>query len=508
MTSQRPDEAAAPRAARLIDRQRDPADMIRFGTSGWRGNLGEEVTFPRMRRLVRGIADWLRTEQKGHSVLVGWDGRFASRLMAERTAHVLVSEGLKPILASRLTPTPAMTHAMTHAPTHAKSQTTNPALRGGKAAAALVLTASHNPAQDHGLKVFTSEGAAVSDAEAAKIEAAAEKRRAEDRVIPDAAPIQRHDFTADYERALERVLDAELIASAGIEVVYDAMHGAGGSVLGPVLTKAGAQVQTLRGEPDPYFGGGLPDPQAGRLDGLCEQVRDRSLSSAGVVGLATDGDADRLGVVDATGRVLTETQMIALLVDYLAETGRVTRSVAITEGTGSLVERVAAAHGLPVHRYPVGFKHLSAAMAAGDADVAGEESGGFALAQMGLDKDGLLAGLLIVEMVAHSGEGIAARLARLESQFGASACGRDAAKRTGLRDAALDRLAAEPPNQVGGVDVVSTSHRSGFRLGLADEGFLIFRRSGTEALIRVYAESGDPAGLRARLDHGLALLDS
>lgn len=493
MTGSGRDEARTRSAARRIESRLDPADEIRFGTSGWRGTLGEEITFPRLRRLIRGVADWIREEERGDRVLIGWDGRFASRLMAERAAHVLAKEGLTPVLASRLTPTPALTHA----------------LRKQTAAAGLVLTASHNPAPDHGLKVFGPSGAAVTDVEAARIESATAKRRAEDRKIPHSVPVLRVDFTADYQSALASILSPDVIRRSGIRVVYDAMHGAGGGILDGVLAAAGAVVTSLRAEADPYFGGGLPDPQAERLRALCETVAAISAEHSGlVVGLATDGDGDRLGVVDGTGRVLTETQTIALLVDHLAASGRIGKGVAVTEGTGSLVTQVAARHGLRVDRYPVGFKYLSAAMAAGNVDAAGEESGGFALAEMGLDKDGLLAGSLLVELVASTGESIEARLADLEAEFGVSACGRTATPLSPAKSLALERLAQDPPAAVGGTAVVSVSVRRGLRLGLADGGFLIFRRSGTEPVVRVYAEAADPDALSARLAFGLALLES
>ncbi len=486
-------EAGTRNAARLLDRRLDPADEIRFGTSGWRGTLGEEITFPRLRRLIRGIADWIREEEQGDRVLIGWDGRFASRLMAERTAHVLVEEGLTPVLASRLTPTPALTHAL-----HRQT-----------AAAGLVLTASHNPAPDHGLKVFGPSGAAVTDAEAARIESATSKRRGEDRRIPQSAPVLRVDFTADYQSALASILSRDVIRRSGIQVVYDAMHGAGGGILDSALAAAGAGVTSLRAEADPYFGGGRPDPQAERLTALREHVARLSASHSGpIIGLATDGDGDRLGVVDGTGRVLTETQTIALLVDHLAASGRIRKGVAVTEGTGSLVSQVAAYHGLRVDRYPVGFKYLSAAMAAGSVDAAGEESGGFALAEMGLDKDGLLAGILLVDLVASTGRSIEAHLARLEAQFGVSACGRAATPGSPAKSLALERLAADPPAAVGGTEVVSVSTQRGLRLVLADGGFLFFRRSGTEPMVRVYAEAADREGLTERLALGLALLES
>jgi phosphomannomutase len=199
--------------------------------------------------------------------------------------------------------------------------------------------------------------------------------------------------------------------------------------------------------------------------------------------------------------------VIALLVDHLARRGRIRRGVAIGAATGSLVEKVARAHGLHVERHPIGFKALSGALCAGRADAAGEESGGFALSEMGPDKDGILAGALLVELVAATGLPLEAHVERLEQRFGTSACGRIARPRSAAIDRALVRLASDPPDRVGRVRVLAVDACDGVRLALADGGFLMFRRSGTERLARVYAEAGDPQRLARRLREGTLLLE-
>ncbi len=204
------------------------------------------------------------------------------------------------------------------------------------------------------------------------------------------APRRREDFVTAYRRALEDQLDADATQRSGIEVVYDAMHGSGVGVLDAVLESAGATLRRLRTEPDPNFGGTSPDPIAQNLTQLALEVRAVGRLA---LGLATDGDEDRFGVVDRTGRVLTETLIVALWIGHLATTGPLRRGVAITNGTGSLVEQVAANHGLSVERHPFGFEHSSSAIEAQRVDVAGQESGGFAQASMGRDKDGLAGGL-------------------------------------------------------------------------------------------------------------------
>jgi phosphomannomutase len=456
------------------------AAPIRFGTSGWRGVLGEEVTYPRLRVLVRAVCDWVAEGNRGERVLIGWDGRFASRALAETAARIVVDAGLRPTLASDRTPTPAVTHA----------------LYRGRCAAGLVLTASHNPAAYHGLKVFGPTGATIPDADARRIEAIAASRRADEGPPLSARLGRREDLTERYRRALAELFDGGALRSSRLSVFYDAMHGCGGGVLDRVLAEAGARIEGLRLEGDPHFGGQPPDPTADRLDELARKTR---LGRGLRLGLATDGDGDRIAAVDGRGSVLTETQVLAVLVDHLAATGQVERGLALTAGTGSLVEKVARAHGLFVERHPVGFKHLSAALETGRVDVAGEESGGFALAGLGSDKDGILAGCLLARLVATTGEPLEAHVARLEGRFGPSACGRAALPATASLEAAVVSLSAAPPVRIGRCRVVEVEDRFGLRLSMADDGFVLLRRSGTEPVLRIYAEAPDRKALDERL---------
>lgn len=463
------------------------APEIRFGTSGWRGAWGREVDPARLRRLTRAIAHWLAEGDRGRRVLVGFDGRSASRALAELASDVLLAEGLQPELALEVGPTPAVTHALAQ----------------GRHAAGLMLTASHNPARDHGLKLFTADGATVDDAAARRIEALVSRVHGVAAVGVRPRAVARCDLRGPYLAALAAQVERASFARAPIRVVYDAMHGAAGGWFDVLLRSLGVDVMGLRVEPDAHFGGGQPDPVRSRIGPLIARMR---RCSGLVLGIANDGDGDRVGVVDGRRRVLSETQVLALLVDHLAETGRIARGVAIGVATGSLVEKVARARGLAVERHPVGFKHLSRALLAGRVDVAGEESGGFALAAMGPDKDGLLAGLLLVELVAQTRRPLEDRLDRLEARFGTSACGRIALADGARFGAALERLAERPPRRVDGASVVGCDGRSGLRLALADGGFVMFRHSGTEAVVRVYAEAADPRQLERRLRAGVDLL--
>jgi len=250
--------------------------------------------------------------------------------------------------------------------------------------------------------------------------------------------------------------------------------------------------------PDPLFGGRGPDPVVARLAPLAGAVaRGRGLR----LGLANDGDADRYAAIDASGRVLSASQAVALLVDHLARQGRIRRGVAISVATGSLVERVAHGHGLRVARHPVGFRWLTAALLRGEADCAGEESGGFAWAAHGVDKDGILAGALLAEIVASTGAPLGERLTTLERRYGASHCGRTQVADRPACQHRLTRLRRDPPTRVDGAQVDAVDLRDGLRLALSD-GFLMLRASGTEPLVRIYAEAPTASTLRARLALG------
>jgi phosphomannomutase len=458
--------------------------VVRFGTSGWRGVLADEVTLPRVRALVTGVARWL-VEERSSRVLVGHDTRFLGAELAALACDGLARAGLRTLLAESPVPTPVIAHAV----------------RRGRADAALIFTASHNPPEYQGVKVIAAWGGGVTDAQARRIEALLGDEAPDDGESVG-APREHVDLVAPYlERLLEQV-DREAFAGARLGVVYDALHGTGAGVCDRALRALGVGVAVRRARRTPGFGGVPPDPVPERLAGLAASVR----GQGGLcIGLATDGDADRYGVVDVDGRILSESEALALLVDRLAETGRVKRGLAISSATGSLVERVAEGHGLTVVRHPIGFKHLTRALAAGEADVAGEESGGFAVEALARDKDGILACALLAETAAAARAPLRTRLRRLVHRHGPSACARAALPAGPEAHARLARFRQAPPERVDGARVRAADVRDGLRLAF-DDGFLMLRASGTEPVLRVYAEAADHAALRRRLDAGRALL--
>ncbi len=460
---------------------------IRFGTNGWRGILAEDFTFPRLRRALHGVACFFR-EAGGGEVVVAHDTRFFSEPMARLAARALEEKGLVPCLARGPLPTPAATRAV----------------RRRAAAGAVVLTASHNPPAYHGLKVFGVSGACIDERAARRIESWIGRAPAGEPGgwPPPASRSPRRDLVGPYVREILRLLDREALAKSRPRVLYDAMHGVGAGVLDRILERAGARVETLRADPDPGFGGSAPDPSAEHLIGLRRAVR---AARSPALGLATDGDADRFAVVDAGGAVLSASDALALLVDHLASAGRLERGVAVSAATGSLVERVAESHGLALIREPVGFKHLSRALLEGRADLAGEESGGFALGSFGVDKDGILAACLLVEMASRDRAPLRVRLASLRRRHGGGRCGRVALGAGPTARGRLERWMAAPPGRVDGARVRAVDWAGGLRLSF-DDGFLMLRVSGTEPLLRVYAEAPSERALKKRLEAGSRLL--
>lgn len=454
---------------------------IRFGTSGFRGVLGETFTAERSAALVAAVARHVARQRPAARVLVAHDTRFFADRFAEAAARIVTGAGAAAVRAAGPVPTPVASHAV----------------RAEGCAAGLVFTASHNPPEYLGLKVLDAAGCAAPRALTREFE------REAARLLALGAPVERApadapvDCRSPYLESLLAVVDQEALSRAGMVVFFDALHGTGAGVLDEALRRVGVTVEARRTSPDPRFGGIAPDPVAEHLGALCGAV---SAATGPRLGLATDGDADRYGVVDSDGRVLSATEAVALLVDHLAASGRVTRGVAISVATGSLVEAVAREHGLHVERHPIGFGHLSEALRTGGCDAAGEESGGFAFGPA-LDKDGILAGCLLAECVAATGEALGARLESLYARHGRSACGRAAVASDAGSGKLLERLAQLRPARFDDAAVQDVELGDGVRL-LLEDGFLLVRASGTEPVVRLYAEAPDAARLARRLAAG------
>jgi len=459
-------------------------ETISFGTDGWRATL-EEFTTPRVRMVGQAVATYLDDEGLEAPVAVGYDARETSRGFAEELSRVLCANGFDVLLSDRDRPTPLVAHAIVD--------------RG--LAGALVITASHNPPEYNGVKFIPDDGApalpAVTDAIA--------DRLAEPESLPEAdhGTVREVDFTESHADAIFDLVESITGSTdlSGLSVAYDAMHGSGRGTTDAVLERAGADLERFRCERDPDFGGGSPEPAAENLETLIETVTDDS----GVdLGIANDGDADRIAVVTPERGYLDENLFFAALYDYLLEdaSGSAVRTVSTTY----LIDRIAEAHGETVQEVPVGFKWVAEAMAEGNALVGGEESGGFTVRGHVREKDGVLMALLAATM--HADEPLDERVDRLLETHGTVVQDKlsvdcpDSEKARVLED-----LETVIPETVADTAVEDVNTADGFKLLLADGSWLLVRPSGTEPVLRVYAEAADEKRVRELLEAGRELLE-
>jgi phosphomannomutase len=456
----------------------DPAAGISFGTSGWRATL-EKFTDERVRMVGQGAATYL-AEEGYASAPVGiiYDVRESSRGFAEELARVMAANGHDVLLSDRDRPTPLLAWAIV-----------DRGLAGGFA-----VTASHNPPEYNGVKFFPAEGAPpMPDVTDAIEQNLAPPRPTEG---PHGAVAEVEFFESHARHALAFV-DTDL---SGLRVAYDAMHGSGRDATDDLLERAGADVHRLRCDQDPEFGGTPPEPSEENLGPLIEAVREGDAD----LGVANDGDADRVAVVTPDRGYLDENLFFAAMYDYLLEDDR--GPVVRTVSTTFLLDRIAEAQGESVVEVPVGFKHVARAMAEHNALVGGEESGGFTVRGHVREKDGVLMGLLAGAI--EAGEPLDRRVDRLLDEHGeihqdkVSVDCPDEEK-----TAVIDDLGASIPDVVAGRPVDDVVTKDGFKLLLADGSWILVRPSGTEPKMRVYAEAESKRRVEGLLDAGRALVE-
>lgn len=448
-------------------------NIIHFGTSGWRAIIADEFTFANVRLAVAGIARYVRSQKStGAAVVVGYDTRFFSDEFARLAGEVLASYGIRAYACSAPTPTPAISFEV---------------LRRG-ADGAINFTASHNPPEYNGVKFSTPDGAPALPEVTRQIEEFVGTLRASGESPcghGPQVPGETIDPKPPYLAALREKVSLDIIHRAGLSVVFDPMHGAGSGYLDGLLSDSGIQVHTIHAGRDALFGGGAPDPSEERL----EPLQAAMLAHKAQLGLATDGDADRFGMLDADGTFVQPNYIIALLLDYLVETrgwpGGVAKSVATTH----LVDAVASYHKIPLYETPVGFKYIGELIKQDKIVIGGEESAGLSIRGHVPEKDGILACLLTAEMVARRGTTLQTQLAALFQKVGAYYPVRvnlhlPAAVQTRL----LERLKQDPAT-FNGRKVARLDRKDGLKMILEDGSWVLMRLSGTEPLCRCYCEA-------------------
>lgn len=457
------------------------ADDIRFGTDGWRAILGEGFTTDRFLLAVRAVAatpPFAAARAAGAPIVIGFD----TRLLADRFAALAAAElhdlGFVVILGGAPAATPAVCAAVVD--------------RG--AAAGLVITASHNPPDYLGLKIKGPWGGSATPDWIAAVEAELPRQAAPAGLVPfreAPATIERADLVAEHVARMRRFVTP---AAGAMTIVHDAMHGSGAGLAAALLAESGTAVIGVRSERNPGFGGYGPEPVEERLGPMAEAVR----AHGAAFGFATDGDADRIAACDADGCFVYPHEIFALNLLYLAEVrglrGRVVRSVS----TGELVRKVAEAFDCPVTTVPVGFKHTVGEMLAGGVIIGGEESGGIAVVGHLPERDGVLNGLLLRELMLARGQGLRAILDDLDARFGPSAFARrDLHVASGRMQAIVDRLRSDAPSTLAGHAVTAVDRLDGTKIWCGGERWILVRASGTEPILRVYAEAPTPAEVAA-----------
>jgi len=461
-------------------RRHEEENEIRFGTGGWRAIIGEGFTLHNVRRLCQALAnDVARNDREADGVLIGYDRRFLSDFAAQAAAEVFAGNNIPTILLTEAAPTPLITYAT--------------ASLG--ATYGLAFTASHNPPQWNGLKVFLSDGALILDDTARAIEAEANQMSTDEvvKIELDLAlrtgVVRRVDYTNAYVDAVESLIDMQAIRDAGLRVVLDPMYGTGQVTLEIILTEARCRVTTIHGRHDPLFGGRSPAPDLHALGLLIASVQEGGYH----LGLAMDGDADRIAIVDDRGEYISTNDLLLLLYYYLHELrgersqrGGVVRNIATTH----LLDRLAAHLGEPSYEVPVGFKHIAAAMKTHDILLGGESSGGLTIRGHILGKDGIFACALVVEMLARTGRTIADLLEEVYSITGRLVAAEENVPATPEMRVAVPRiLASMSIDEIAGYPVRRISQIDGTKFYLDNDNWLLLRFSGTEPLLRIMAEA-------------------
>ncbi|HKI26035.1 MAG TPA: phosphoglucomutase/phosphomannomutase family protein [Candidatus Sulfotelmatobacter sp.] len=453
--------------------------QIKFGTSGWRAVMAEDFTFANVRRAVSGIARYVAAQKpQGARVIIGRDPRFLGETFCSMASDILAAQGITPLLVAEPAPTPALAYAVIQA----------------KADGVINFTASHNPPEYNGIKFSTPDGCPALPEVTKKIEA--EILAADQEISPltrQSIPPAKQtlDPKPAYLKRLAEIVDLRAIRKAGLRVAFDPMWGAARGYSDELLRSAGIEVATVHDHRDVLFGGHAPEPD----DHLLEDLRKKMRETGAQIGIATDGDADRFGIVDADGTFLQPNYVIALLFDYLVESRGWKNGVAKSVATTNLINALAAKHGVELHETPVGFKYIGELIMQDKIAIGGEESAGLSIRHHVPEKDGLLAGLLCCEAVAQRGQSLGEQLRAVCNQVGSFYPRRDNFRLTPVVKEKFTEKLRSNPREFCGHEVSQVVRTDGMKLVFSDGSWVCYRLSGTEPVVRVYSEARSEKGL-------------
>jgi len=448
---------------------------IKFGTDGWRGVIADDFTFENIAKVALATANYYKRHKKiKNGIVIGYDSRFLSREFAEKVAEVLGNRGIKVILSDKISSTP-MVSMLT---------------KKLNAAGGVVITASHNPAKYNGFKIKGDFGGPAFPETIEKVEkelARVIKKHVESKKsfteLVEKGVIRKIDFTSVYIEDIKSKINIDLIKSAGIKIAYDAMHGAGQGVMDQILPLK----VSIRGDFNPSFDGSHPEPLPQNTPGLMEAI----VKNGCDIGIATDGDADRIGAFDEKGNFVDSHRIFALLLKYFIEEKKMTGEVAKSFSVSQIIDKMCKKYGLVLHETPVGFKYLCRLMVEGDILIAAEESGGIAVKGHLPERDGTYIGLLLAEIMATRKKKLSELVQELMDEFGWFYFNRNDALLTEKEKNRIMAFYKKGPKQIAGFPVQRIETKDGCKL-FVENGWVLVRASGTEPLIRFYAEAETP----------------
>ncbi len=449
------------------------SDSIKFGTDGWRALMSKEFTSANVERVTQALCDFLAADfaskgRKGPAkVAVGFDWRANSDVFAKTVAEVLAGNGIETALSTGACPTPAVSLAVVQ----------------NQFDAGVILTASHNPPDYNGFKIKNDFGGSAEK----RITDGVEALLGRNQVRRAAAGVRSVDLLGPYLEYLKKYVDVERIKQGPFRVLVDSMHGVADSHIERILADGKIRITTVRGNRDVTFGGRAPEPIPSNLKTTMETMAKREHDLA----IVTDGDADRVGAVRPGGEFISPGTMLALIMMHFVEDLGRTGSVVTTLSNTALIWRVARKLGLKVHETPVGFKYVCDIMRRENVLIGGEESGGIGFQNYLYERDGMLSGLLLMQMMAHRGKTIDQILTEVEREFGKFHYVRqDIDYPNELKARLFSHLKERAPKSFDGLNVAKVRSDDGMKFTLEDDSWLLFRLSGTEPILRVYAESG------------------
>jgi phosphomannomutase len=451
---------------------------IKFGTDGWRGVIADDFTFENVRRVAQATADFWKSQKLPRAAIVGYDNRFLSEVFARLTAEVFAANGIRALLPPASVPTPSVTYAV----------------RDRKLCGAVMITASHNPSHFNGFKL-KAHYAGPADAALCK---GVERFLDKSPVRATGGNVEMYDPRPAHIAAIKKLVDLRRIRSAKLRIVTDPMHGCGGRVIEELVGG-----ETIRADRDVFFGGTNPEPIAKNLAPLCRAVKRAKAD----VGLAIDGDADRLGIVDEKGRYVSIQLVFALLLLHLLRNrGEKSGLVVKSSNSSFLIDRICRRHGFAFVEVPVGFKNICEQMRAHDVLIGGEESGGMGFRGHIPERDGILANLMMLELLAAAKKPLSQLMVDVQKEFGRSVYERiDMPYPLEKRDGLMASLQTKPPGKILGVPVAEVKTFDGVKFVMKDDSWLMFRTSGTEPIIRIYSEASNSSRVRQLLARGRQL---